>query len=251
MAWPLKSLFAGKKKSAFDLSYLGADIHSHLIPGIDDGAKSMEEAVELVEALAGLGYRKLITTPHVMHDAYPNTPEMIQQGIDALRAELRDRGIDIVIEAAAEYYLDEHFLGLLEQGKLLSFGDNHVLFETSYTVRPYALHDHIYAMKSRGYRPVMAHPERYSYLHGSFDEYLRIKEMGVLFQLNLNSLAGYYSAPVKKAAEWIIEEGLVDFVGTDTHRLRHVDFFDKAQQNPYFQKMFDKNTILNSTLLSV
>lgn len=249
MAWPLiSSLFGGKKGPVYDFSSLRVDLHSHLIPGIDDGAKTMEESVALIEALGALGYEKLITTPHIMHDTYRNTPETILGGLEAVRGELRRRGIPVELEAAAEYYLDEHFLELLERGDILTLGDNCVLFETSYAIRPYALHEHIYAIRARGYRPILAHPERYSYLHDSPDEYRRIREMGVFFQLNINSLAGYYSTPVKKAAEWIIDHGLVDFVGTDTHKMRHVDFLSRAQRDPYFQKIFEKNTLLNATL---
>jgi len=252
MAWSIKDLFASKSAAASvsksSFSDLLVDLHSHLIPGIDDGAKTMEESLELVRTLSSLGYRKLITTPHIMHDMYRNTPESILSGLEALRKELENEGIDMAIEAAAEYYLDENFLKLLEGEEMLTFGDNYLLFETSYTIRPYALYDHIYAIASRGYKPVLAHPERYSYLHDSPEEYHAIKKMGVFFQLNINSLGGYYSTPVKKAAEWIVDQGIVDFVGSDTHKMRHLDSLSKAKHAPYFQKLFDKNTLLNPTL---
>ncbi|MCI0500501.1 MAG: capsular biosynthesis protein [Epsilonproteobacteria bacterium] len=252
MAWSIKDLFASKSvavpasKSTF--SDVLVDLHSHLIPGIDDGAKTMEESLELIKTLWDFGYRKLITTPHIMYDMYRNTPKSILSGLDALRTEVENEGIEMIIEAAAEYYLDENFLKLLEGEKLLTFGDNYLLFETSYTIRPYALYEHIYAIASRGYKPVLAHPERYNYLHDSLEEYHTIKKMGVFFQLNINSLGGYYSTPVKKAAEWIVDQGMVDFVGSDTHKMRHLDSLSKAKDTPYFQKLFDKNTILNPTL---
>ncbi|MGA9046990.1 tyrosine-protein phosphatase [Sulfuricurvum sp.] len=252
MAWSLKDLFSPRSAAApmskSSFSDLFVDLHSHLIPGIDDGAKTMEESLELIRTLSELGYRKLITTPHIMHDMYRNTPESILSGLEALRIELEKEGIEMAIDAAAEYYLDEHFIHLLGNEKLMTFGENYLLFETSYTIRPYALFEHIYAIASRGYKPVLAHPERYSYLHDSPEDYHAIKKMGVFFQLNINSLGGYYSTPVKKAAEWIVDQGMVDFVGSDTHKMRHLDSLSKAKHAPYFQKLFDKNTLLNPTL---
>ncbi|MCK9372297.1 MAG: capsular biosynthesis protein [Sulfuricurvum sp.] len=245
----IRKFLSGKKAPERTYSELGVDIHSHLIPGIDDGAKTMEESIELIQALSHLGYKKLITTPHIMYDAYRNSSEIILSGLDLLRKEIAVRNIDIDIEAAAEYYLDEHFLKLLNSNALMTFGSNYVLFETSYVARPYGLHEHIYAILSHGYKPVLAHPERYVYLHESYDEYRKIKDMGVLFQVNINSLIGYYTNPVKKAAEWIVENGLVDFVGSDTHKMRHVHFLEKAQTHPNFQKIFDHNTLLNQSLL--
>ncbi|WP_051013656.1 MULTISPECIES: tyrosine-protein phosphatase [unclassified Sulfuricurvum] len=251
MAWSLKDLFsqsAAEPITKATFADLTVDLHSHLIPGIDDGSKSMEESIELIQALKDLGYQKLITTPHIMHDAYRNTPEIILNGLNDVRTQLQNRGITIEIEAAAEYYLDEYFLTLLEAKEILTFGENYVLFETSYNIRPYAFHDHIYAIKAHGYQPILAHPERYSYLHDNMGEYQQIKQMGVLFQININSLAGYYSNPVKKAAEWIIDHGLVDFVGSDTHKMRHIDSLSKAKHSPHFQKLFEKNRLLNADL---
>ncbi len=249
MAWSLASLFGRSEKPVSDLSFLHADLHSHVLPGIDDGARTIEEAVELVEMMGKAGYRKLVATPHIMNDLYPNTPDTILSALESLRDALRKRGIGVAVDAAAEYYLDEHFLKLLDKGELLTFGDRYVLFETSYTIRPYALAEHIYAMAARGYRPVMAHPERYTYLHDAFDEYRRLKEMGTLFQINLNSLGGYYGLPVRKAAEGLVEAGLVDFLGSDVHRKRHVEFFSRSLEHPALLSIAGKNTLLNATLV--
>ncbi len=239
----------GKNEPSLGLSSLVVDIHSHLIPGIDDGAKEMQESLELIKELSNLGYRKLITTPHIMHDAYRNTPADILQRLDDLRTNISKSGLDIEIECAAEYYLDEYFIQLLKKGDILTFGSNYLLFETSFAARPYALHEQIFLMKSLGYQPVLAHPERYAYMHDDFEEYKRIKEMGVLFQINLNSLTGYYTSAVKKAAEWLIENSLVDFAGSDTHKMRHIDFLKNVQTQPTFQKLLSKNTLLNAALL--
>lgn len=249
----LKSTFPfyskDKKASSLNLSSLVVDVHSHLIPGIDDGAKNMQESLELIKELSNLGYRKLIITPHIMYDTYRNNSKDIIQKLDDLRVNISKNNLKIEIECAAEYYLDEHFIQLLKNKDILTFGSNYLLFETSYIARPYALHEQIFLMKSLGYKPVLAHPERYLYMHNDFKEYKRVKDMGVFFQINLNSLIGYYSSPVKKAVEWLVDNGLVDFAGSDTHKMRHIDFLKKVEISSSFQNLFLKNKLLNETLL--
>jgi tyrosine-protein phosphatase YwqE len=253
LAGPIKGLFSRIFEKTLHISHsltdLSVDLHSHILPGIDDGSKSMEESLALIRALSAIGYKKLIITPHIMSDTYKNTSEGIRDALHALQTEVQHHNIDITLEAAAEYYLDEHFLDLLEKKEILTFGKNYLLFETSYTVRPYGLYEHIFAITSRGFTPVLAHPERYHYLQNALEEYHALKELGVLFQLNINSLSGYYSNPVKKTAEWLVDRGLIDFAGSDVHKMRHVDFLSKAVTEPYFQKLFEKNILLNKTLL--
>lgn len=249
MAWSsLKSVFSKSKHIDFSIDSLGVDLHSHLLPGIDDGARTMDESIELIKGLKALGYSKLITTPHIMSDTYPNSSEIIRQALSSVQEQLKNNGIEIQIEAASEYYLDEHFIDLLKTGDILTFGDNYVLFETSYTIRPFALYDHIYAIASRGYRPLLAHPERYHYLNGSLEEYIKIRDMGVYFQLNINSVGGYYSRPVQKTAQMLIENGMIDFVGSDTHRMRHIEFLGASFKHPLIETLMKKNAILNTSL---
>jgi tyrosine-protein phosphatase YwqE len=228
-------------------------MHSHLLPGLDDGAETVEHSLELLRTLCDLGFRKLIMTPHIMGDFYKNTPKGIRAALQLLREAARDAGLnDVVLECAAEYYLDE-FLGrkLADGTEMLTFGGEkqYLLFETSYMNEPLNLFEIIFEMKAQGYSPVLAHPERYTYFYGRIDEVEKLrKEYGVLLQINLNSLAGYYSPAAKKVAEQLIDAGLVDFVGTDTHHLRHTDtLLRRALPQPYMEKLLQL-PLLNNTL---
>ena len=249
----LRKLFSPAAAPAVvSLAALDTDMHSHLLPGLDDGAETVEQAVELLRHLQALGYRKLIMTPHIMGDFYRNTPEGIRGALAALQQAATAAGIKgIELECAAEYYLDESFGQRLEQGEpLLTFGGEQrlVLVETSYINEPFNLSETIFNLKAAGYQPVLAHPERYTYLYGRFEELLRIRAEGVLLQVNLNSISGYYSAGAKRVAEKLIDGGLVDLLGTDTHHVRHLDTLrTKVLASPYLAKALAL-PLLNNTL---
>jgi len=229
-------------------SLVGVDIHSHLIPSIDDGAKDMERAIELILDLKGMGYKKLITTPHVS-DMFPNSSKTILDGYHTLKVELEKRKIEIEIEVAAEYYADDTFEKLLKNRDILTFGEQkYLLFELSYFTIPRDLDSMIHEIKMAGYTPVLAHPERYTYLHNSIDKYAHIKSLGVLFQINLNSLVNYYSEDITQVVKQLILQGMVDFIGSDTHHRRHTDFLRKSLNSSLYKKIFKKNNILNNTL---
>ena len=235
------------------LAGLGADMHSHLLPGLDDGAETLAHSLDLLRALRALGFRKLVMTPHIMGDFYKNTPAGIRAALHELRAAAQAAGLcDVALECAAEYYLDE-FLGrkLADGTEMLTFGGDkrYLLFETSYLNEPLNLFDIIFELKAQGYRPVLAHPERYTYLYGRFAEIEKLRQNhGVLLQVNLNSLAGYYSPAAKKVAEQLIDAGLVDFVGTDTHHLRHTEtLLRRTLPQPHLEKLL-RLPLLNNTL---
>ena len=235
------------------LAALATDMHSHLLPGLDDGAETLEHSLDLLRALRELGYRKLIMTPHIMGDFFKNTPTGIRAALDLLRSAAAEAGLDDVkLECAAEYYLDE-FLGykLADGTEMLTFGGEkrYLLFETSYMNEPLNLLETIFELQAQGYRPVLAHPERYTYFYGRFAEIEKLRqENGVLLQLNLNSLAGYYSPMAQKVAEQLIDARLVDFVGTDTHHLRHTATLgSKTISSAYFRKLMQL-PLLNPTL---
>jgi len=235
------------------LADLGADMHSHLLPGLDDGAETLEQSLGLLRALRELGFRKLVMTPHIMGDFYKNTPEGIRAALAQLRAAAEAADLaDLALECAAEYYLDE-FLGrkLADGTEMLTFGGDkrYLLFETSYMNEPLNLYEIIFEMRAQGYRPVLAHPERYTYFYGRFDEIAKLRrDHGVLLQVNLNSLAGYYSPAARRVAEELIDGGLVDFAGTDTHHLRHTEtLLRRTMPAPYVAKLLQL-PLLNNTL---
>jgi tyrosine-protein phosphatase YwqE len=240
-------LFAKKEPPLPDYSGLLTDMHSHLIPGIDDGAKEIEDSIELIRNLHDLGFRKLYTTPHIMSDYFRNNPVNIGEGLQKVREAIAAEGIDMEIQAAAEYYLDDGFVKKLENEKLLTIGDNYLLFEISYINCPDNVEEIIFRMQVLGYNPILAHPERYPFWYGNFEKYKKLKDMGALFQLNINSLGGYYGPDAKRAADHLISEGLVDLLGTDCHHLRHIEGLHKTLHSPLLRKAMKLN-LLNGKL---
>jgi len=221
------------------------DIHSHLLPGIDDGVKTIKDAIEIIKKFKLLGYSKLITTPHVMSDAYPNNPAIIHEKLSLVQEAIQEENIDIVLEAGAEYYVDMPFLELIEEDELITFQGNYVLFETAYNSKPLILEEAIYEMLEKGYIPVLAHPERYLYLHNDIERYKQLKILGVLFQVNIRSL-DRKSNSINKTAQKLVQLGLVDFLGSDVHRMKDIQKIEKILQGNGYKQAIKNNTILNN-----
>ena len=231
-----------------DLSVLGTDVHSHFIPGIDDGAKTIEDSLELISAMKALGYKKVITTPHVMSDFYRNTPEIILGGLEKVRAALKKANIDIEIEAAAEYNLDADFIPKIEAGELLTFGDNYVLFELPFLQEPPTISMAVFEMQTNGYKPILAHAERYPFWFNEFEKITDLRERGVKIQLNINSLTGFYGPEVKAAGERMIDEGVVDLLGSDCHHIGHIGLLNDARKKPYLHQALELPNLINKEL---
>lgn len=244
----LFNLFS-RKKEKHDLPSLLVDIHSHLLPGLDDGSESWDESIDLIKEFIALGYKKIITTPHIMGDFYKNTPTVIFEKLEHLRSLVKEQNLDISIEAAAEYYLDESFVAKLNSDeKLLTFGSNYLLFETSYINEPSQLFETIFLIKAKGYWPVLAHPERYTYLYNNLKKYAEIFEKGISFQINVNSLSGYYSKTAQKIAVKLIEGNMVNFIGSDCHGKRHMEGIKKTRQTKEYRKLAGVYLLNNSLL---
>jgi protein-tyrosine phosphatase len=235
-----------KKNITFDYSTLMVDMHSHVLPGIDDGAKTPEESIILIRKMMELGIKKIIATPHIMADYYKNTAETINASLALLKAELKKENIDIPVEAAAEHYFDETFEARINKQELMTMGDNYVLFEFSFISQPPNAIPVIQKLKDLGYKPILAHPERYPYLE--LDQFKTLHDWGLSFQLNTISLTGYYGKEAKKLAENLIDHQLIDFISSDMHHLRHAEAFKLALRMPYMEKLlFDyqlKNVML-------
>ena len=246
------NLFSGKPKEPDfpllpDYSGIITDIHSHLIPGIDDGVKTLEESIAMIRGFSALGFKKLVTTPHIMSDFYRNTPDIILGGLDKVREAILAEGIPITIDAAAEYYLDEVLMKKIQTEKLLTIGNKYVLFEISYVNPPDNLYNVIFELNIKGYKPILAHPERYPFYYSKFEEYYKIKEAGALLHLNTNSLVGYYGLGAKKIAERMIDEKMIDFIGSDLHGDRHLDALQKTVKEKYLSKLFSQG-LMNLSL---
>ena len=246
----LKNIFKSEPKlDPIDLSVFGTDIHSHLIPGIDDGSPDMETSIKLVKKFVDLGFKKIITTPHVMSDCYKNTSDIILGGLNDLREELEKQQVKIEISAAAEYNLDDGLDALIANKDILTFGDNHVLFELPFMQEPRNLQEIIFNFQMAGYKPILAHPERYSYWYDSFEKYEELKSRGVLLQLNLMSLAGHYSPQTRKVSEKMVDANLIDAIGTDCHRIEHLNMIEHHLNLKHIHKLANQENLFNKKLL--
>lgn len=232
--------FFKKKQAQEPVSYfpIETDIHSHILPGIDDGSPDLETSVQLIKGLMEIGVNKSIATPHVIGDMYRNNPETISVALTCLQDELHKQSIEFKVSAAAEYMMDSYFLELLKsEQKLLTLKDNIILTEFSYAARPDDPGKHSFAIQMAGYSPILAHPERYPYYYGDYKMYHRFVELGFMLQLNLLSLTGYYGKEAVKAAEYMLKNELISFVGTDMHHTRHLAML----QDPKIQGMLHKH----------
>lgn len=241
-----------KKKELFvpfNFSLLRVDMHSHLIPGIDDGAENIEKSLSLINGLIGLGYKGLVTTPHIMSDFYKNTPEIIQSGLEEVRATLKKHDLKISIDAAAEYYIDFDFIQKIGKEKLLTFGNkNYILVECSFVHPPQNLNEVVFNLQTSGYKVVLAHPERYLYWYKNRKVYLDLKEREVLFQINILSLANMYSHQAKELAEYFIQNDMANFLATDLHNHHHLNILKNLKIKQSIAKKIEQTAWLNPTL---
>lgn len=228
-----------KNKDAFiDTLPVTTDIHSHILPGIDDGSPDIETSLQLVKGIYALGIRNTVATPHVICDLYRNTPDTINAALSLLKNACAEAKIDITISAAAEYMLDDYFLQLLKApAPLLAIHKNLILTEQSFASATDNLHHIAFEMITAGYRPIMAHPERYHFYHQNYDAYRKLKDMGFLLQLNLLSVTGYYGKPVAKAAKYLLANDLIDIVGSDMHHERHLEMLSNEKNLQIFNEL--------------
>ena len=180
--------------------------------------------LNLNELLSPYGIKNFITTPHVLGDVYPNSSQTIKEKLIEVQNELKRQNItDITVSAAAEYMMDEQFIELLKKDDILTLKDNYILVEMSYFSAPFNLYEILFDIQLKGYKPILAHPERYNFYHNDFENYYKLKKAGCLFQLNLLSLTPQYGKNVQKTSTKLLQEGFYDFVGTDTHHLKHLE----------------------------
>lgn len=222
------------------------DIHSHLLPGIDDGAPTIDETSMLIKGLEEIGFKRFVTTPHVMGDVWKNTSDGITQTLASTISGLEIPSIGTRLKAAAEYMIDAEFWDLFKREKLLCLKDNYVLVEISYLHPPIQLYDVIFELQVAGYQPVLAHPERYNFYHEpTLSHYKKLKKAGCLFQMNMLSATGYYGERVAKTADLLLKHSLIDFVGSDVHHARHLEYMHKKvvlKNYEYLTPIFQNNS---------
>ncbi len=235
-----------------DLSFIGADMHSHLLPGIDDGLQDIEDSVEFIKQLKELGYQKLIFTPHILSDLYPNNRETILPKLDLVRKALKKEKVDMPVDAAAEYMIDHSFaelIGTYKKSRLLLIQNQYILVEMSYLAASPNFEQVIFDLRMLGLIPILAHPERYSYYHQQFETYQRFVDLGCKLQVNLLSLSGVYGSGVRKTAEKLFKHHLVDFLGTDMHHEKHLSTLHSLAAKKEFYNMVSGATLLNRQLI--
>lgn len=234
------SIFKTKAPSrAADFFPIAADMHSHILPGIDDGSPDIQTSLALIAGMMKLGITSAVATPHIIGDIYRNTGETIGNALSIVRSALAEKEIDFKIKAAAEYMLDDYFMELLRSKRpLLTVNGNFVLTEFPYADRPSNIEKIVFEIITEGYTPILAHPERYSYYHNDFSKYHLLKDLGFHLQVNLLSITGYYGKPAAKAAAYLIKKGLVSFAGTDLHHSRHMAAFNLPSNRNLFAETF-------------
>lgn len=245
------SIFKKKRPGgSVDLSVLGTDMHSHLLPGIDDGSPDAETSIVLIKGLQDLGYHQFVTTPHIMWDVHRNNASSISGAHGHLQRALLQEQINVPIRAAAEYYLDEHFDQLLQDDvPLLTIKDNWVLVEFSFVTMPMNVKEKFFDLQIKGYKPILAHPERYNFLLSQKGWYDELKDAGCYFQLNLLSLTGYYGKVAQELAQYLIKKKYINLLGTDLHHQRHLDALRSSSSiMDQVKALVDSGSILNSTL---
>ncbi|MEX0636145.1 MAG: CpsB/CapC family capsule biosynthesis tyrosine phosphatase [Ferruginibacter sp.] len=233
------SFFSKKKQNEQDFYFpITTDIHSHILPGIDDGSPDVATSLELIKGLMALGVKKSVATPHIISDLYRNTPETISAALQQLQQALQQAHIDYEVTAAAEYMLDEGFLSLLNAATpLLCIKEKIILTEFSYSIIPENPKEISFKILTNGYTPILAHPERYAYFHSNYKSYHLIQDLGFLLQVNLLSLTGYYGPAVTKAARYIIRNRLATFTATDLHHHNHLAALHDAASKGVFKEL--------------
>ncbi|MCD0486873.1 histidinol phosphatase [Pedobacter sp. MC2016-14] len=217
--------FFRKKSKVYDIEWLGVDMHSHLLPGIDDGSPDTDTSVGFINGLKDLGFTKFLCTPHIFTELYPNTRETIEPALKKLKEGLKNANLAVTLGAGAEYMVDETFK---ITDNLMALPGNYVLIEMSYLNESPNIEQVIFDLHIKGYHVILAHPERYNFYHHDYKKFHRFKDMGVLFQLNLLSVMGYYGKEVKKTAEYLLEKKCYDLAATDLHHDKHLEVLTHA-----------------------
>jgi len=228
---------------------LTVDVHTHILPKLDDGASNIEQSIAIIRGLHALGYKKIIATPHVMNGFYNNSSEEILQSLQLLKTILRRHNIPVELEASAEYYLEEELFNLLDRREVLPFGGSkkYLLFEASFVIKPSSLIESALRIKQAGYIPVLAHPERYINLN-NIETLNRLLFNGILFQVNIGSLTGYYSKQAQEIAETLVRKNMVAFFGSNCHNEEQLKSIKSAFELPYFQTAAKQNSLNNSLM---
>ena len=228
-----------KKKEKVTLPYR-TDVHSHILPGVDHGAYSIDNALELIKIQMDMGINRFVLTPHITKSTFENTPEVIKEAFDLFKAEVEKVGLDIELAVSAEYRLDEFSLAQFKNDQFLLFPKKYILLENAYQQERLDLDEILFEMQIKSILPIMAHPERYSYYNNKKDRYIQMHSSGALFQVNLLSFAGYFGKAPRQNAEWLLEHNFIDMLGSDIHHREHARTLQEYMQTKDFKKIMER-----------
>lgn len=223
------SLFRREPKQFFFYEH---DMHSHILPGLDDGVKTIEESVAIVKRMLALGVKRFSFTPHISFPSPMNTPEIIRERLNLLKERLLKEDIHLDADAGAEYKVGEYMLELIERDMIASFRDRMVLIEHSFVSPSPSFEEVVFRLQERGYYPVLAHPERYPfYAEAILDRVKALKGRGCRMQVNLLSFVGFYGKEAQKGALILADAGVIDCLSGDIHSLRQVEHLEKFMKS--------------------
>lgn len=223
------SLFRKEQKQYFFYEH---DLHSHILPGLDDGVKTIDESVAIVKKMLALGVKKFSFTPHISFPSPMNNPEIIRERLDLLKDRMAKEGIYLDADAGAEYKVGEYMLELIEQNSIASFREGMVLVEHSFVSPSPSFEEVIFRLQEKGYFPVLAHPERYPFYAGRILERAReLKGRGCKMQVNLLSFTGFYGKEAQRGAQTLADAGVIDFLSGDIHSLRQMEHLEKFMRS--------------------
>ncbi len=234
-----------KLKEKVDLSLLHTDVHSHLIPGIDDGSPDMATSLAMLRELERLGYKKIITTPHIKAEIYETDVNDLEAMCDKLRSAAKAEGIGLEIEVGAEHLLDEGIRQRLKDNLFKTFCGKHLLIELPFLEAPMGFKDYLFELQLAGYKLILAHPERYLYWSKDFDKFIELHDQGILFQVNIASFSGYYGEPSLRLAKKFADNDMIELLGTDVHGQKHIEAIERALTNPTLDELIHSEYIIN------
>ncbi len=238
-----------KKQDNVKLFY-HTDVHCHIMPGVDHGAKTVEDSLALISREMEMGISRIFLTSHVTANTFENTPETLAAGFERLKTAVEAEHIDIDLCYSAEYRMDDYWMRQRDEGKLIPLPGNHILLENSFQQELMMLDDLMFDIQLKGFLPILAHPERYHYYGYRHDRLRTLHNAGAKFQVNLLSLSGYFGSGARGLAEWIINNGFCDFLGSDMHNLEHADVIAEYLRSKDWRKISKKieGQLLNDEL---
>ena len=239
-----------RKKAEIKLPYC-TDVHNHILPGVDHGATDIENALDLIKEQMSMGITRFIFTPHITKSTFENTPDTINAAYAIFKEAIEQSGLDIKFSVSAEYLLDEFSLNQFSNDIFIPMPQEHILLENAFQQERIDLDEIIFDIQTKGFTPIMAHPERFPYYATRKERYKHLHNAGALFQVNLMSFAGYFGRTARSNAEWLLENNLIDFLGSDMHNMQHARIIKEYLQSKDFRKISKKleGRLLNDTLL--